>query len=423
MSEKPNIKIFISYHKDSEIIESDILTPIHVGAASNKVILDMLRDDTGDNISYKNDKYCELTAQYWAWKNYDADYYGFMHYRRQFVFKGVKHEYDDGRPLIFECLDEEYKTMIGLDDEIIREVISDNDVILPVVTDTSTWGALSNEIQFSCLNNLHAKDFANICDLVCELYPDYTESVNKFRKSNQAYWYNMFIMKKEIFYDYCAWLFTILEHSEKLIDFSEYDQQERRVLAFMAERLQSIYLLKLKHDNNHLKIKEINITFVKKTVRPFETESYREAEEPLYCQCVQKAYGEIRNIHLPYDICDLFQYTDNKIDDLVNKYKLILYGGGDWCKQILGYFEMLNLPKPIEVWDQVPKKTKETGNIPVIKTDFGKVSDRKDYLWIITVRNKKANESIKKSLKENGAVHILENRTIENWLGYKIWIM
>ena len=44
----------------------------------------MLHDDEGDNISNKNKTYCELTAQYWAWKNMEADYYGFFHYRRYF---------------------------------------------------------------------------------------------------------------------------------------------------------------------------------------------------------------------------------------------------------------------------------------------------------------------------------------------------
>lgn len=46
----------------------------------------MLHDDEGDNISERNKTYCELTAQYWAWKNEEADYYGFFHYRRYLAF-------------------------------------------------------------------------------------------------------------------------------------------------------------------------------------------------------------------------------------------------------------------------------------------------------------------------------------------------
>ena len=46
-------------------------------------------DNNGDNISAKNSQYCELTAQYWAWKNIDCDYYGFFHYRRYLTFHRV----------------------------------------------------------------------------------------------------------------------------------------------------------------------------------------------------------------------------------------------------------------------------------------------------------------------------------------------
>ena len=55
----------------------------------------MFHDDEGENISEKNDKYCELTAQFWAWKNiHDADYYGFWHYRRFMSFRNENYPMD-----------------------------------------------------------------------------------------------------------------------------------------------------------------------------------------------------------------------------------------------------------------------------------------------------------------------------------------
>lgn len=72
-----DIKILIACHKDTALLDSKILTPIHVGAAkADRRFEQMLSDDTGDQISAKNPMYCELTAQYWAWKNLEADYYG-----------------------------------------------------------------------------------------------------------------------------------------------------------------------------------------------------------------------------------------------------------------------------------------------------------------------------------------------------------
>ena len=92
-SEKMKVKIFVAYHKEAELIQNEVLIPIHVGRdfSTSKWLEDnMMGDNTGDNISSRNNRYSELTAQYFAWKNYDKigsfDYIGFCHYRRLFNF-------------------------------------------------------------------------------------------------------------------------------------------------------------------------------------------------------------------------------------------------------------------------------------------------------------------------------------------------
>jgi len=70
-------------HQPVSVSKHPLLIPMQVGAAlTDKRFPGFLCDDIGDNISTKNRSYCELTAQYWAWKNIDMDYYGFFHYRR-----------------------------------------------------------------------------------------------------------------------------------------------------------------------------------------------------------------------------------------------------------------------------------------------------------------------------------------------------
>lgn len=69
LQKNPNIKLYVVCHKPSYVPENPYLYPIQVGAALSSQRLDgMLHDDEGDNISDKNKSYCELTAQYWAWK-------------------------------------------------------------------------------------------------------------------------------------------------------------------------------------------------------------------------------------------------------------------------------------------------------------------------------------------------------------------
>lgn len=82
-----SIKILTSFHKKTDLFVSKIVQPIQVGTDVNGIVYyKYFHDNVGEHISAKNRMYCELTAQYWAWKNLDADYYGFMHYRRYFSF-------------------------------------------------------------------------------------------------------------------------------------------------------------------------------------------------------------------------------------------------------------------------------------------------------------------------------------------------
>ena len=82
----PSIKILVATTKKYRMPKDPIYVPVQVGAAlSNAPDLPYMKDNTGDNISEKNPRYCELTGLYWAWKNLDADYLGLVHYRRYFA--------------------------------------------------------------------------------------------------------------------------------------------------------------------------------------------------------------------------------------------------------------------------------------------------------------------------------------------------
>ena len=77
----------------------------------------------------------------------------------------------------------------------------------------------------------------------------------------------MFITHKEIFDQYMAWLFGILDKAEEIIDLSIYDNlplNERnyqyRVYGFLAERLFNVWLCK----NSQLKCKEVMVLTSKK---------------------------------------------------------------------------------------------------------------------------------------------------------------
>ena len=89
----------------------------------------MLMDNTGENISEKNSMYCELTAQYWAWKNLNADYYGFFHYRRYLNFSDRRYREDRWGNVRENILSEEMKEKYGLSDGKIEALVSSYDLV------------------------------------------------------------------------------------------------------------------------------------------------------------------------------------------------------------------------------------------------------------------------------------------------------
>lgn len=183
--------------------------PIQAGAALADEYICDIRDDTGNNISYKNKQYCELTALYWIWKNDTADYTGLCHYRRHF-------ELD--------------KRMLG------KLVHSGIDVVLtiPILNFTSVREVYRHDHE--------EKDWDVMLEAIRTLSPDYMAAAVGVQNGNYYYGYNMFIARKEILDDYCAWLFPILEYCEKKCGEKDNGYQNRYI-GFLGERLLTIYMI------------------------------------------------------------------------------------------------------------------------------------------------------------------------------------
>ena len=219
-----DVKILVACHKPCEVYHDDVYTPIHVGRSISKYkneMKDFIGDDTGDNISTKNSSYCELTAQYWAWKNLqDVDYIGFCHYRRYF------------------------KTLIT-SQNIVKELegcdmIVAQRVIMPKsIRDWLCCSIVAEDVyilyKILLKHNLDSKDVID----------------NFFSHRNYVYPCNMFICKKKLFDDCAKWQFDILNDVESLVIPSGYTRL-KRVFGYMAEALLNLFI-----EIKGLKIKEM----------------------------------------------------------------------------------------------------------------------------------------------------------------------
>ena len=128
------IKLFVTHtpNRNTVRIEHPLMYNVIAGSAflTQSVPEGMLLDNEGDNISFKNKSYCELTTQYWAWKNQTADYYGFCHYRRYFSFSKVNLQEADCGCLIYPVLSENVKQELCMDEASMRQTIEQYDFLI-----------------------------------------------------------------------------------------------------------------------------------------------------------------------------------------------------------------------------------------------------------------------------------------------------
>ncbi|HAR80006.1 MAG TPA: hypothetical protein DCR21_04165 [Succinivibrionaceae bacterium] len=254
MTEK--IKIFISYKEKHRIFKSDILTPIQTGRKiSNEIFDSMIGDNTGDNISEDNPKYNELTAQYWVWKHYSEigspEYVGFMHYRRHFVFCD-KLSFDKrkpwyrGMPVFLKKYGAEYDINL-LSSNILKQIDGKYDGYVLKGYNIKKFKENDSYIREHYLMTIPGAK--RVCwnafySSVYENFPDYREELDEFSMGSIMYCCNMFIFRKDLFFEYNNFCFSVLNSVDKKVDSNMFDIQEKRFLGYFGEYLLSIFIIK-----------------------------------------------------------------------------------------------------------------------------------------------------------------------------------
>ena len=207
-------RIYVMTHKKIEEIPDPMYIPMQVGK-KGKEDLGYAGDDTKDHISEKNPFYCELTGIYWLWKNADCDVIGICHYRRYFV------------------KDEKLLTK-----DYIEKTMQNYSVILP------SSSCVKDENAYTHYAKRHYGGDLDLCrTVISEKYPAYLPAFDYAMETILVSVGNMWITKKSIFDRYCGWLFDILFEVEKRLHPEKYDDYQKRVMGFLAERLFRVWLL------------------------------------------------------------------------------------------------------------------------------------------------------------------------------------
>lgn len=263
-AEHSKVRIYTSHHKPSAFLSCSIIKPIHVGKANSYNDICCPGDDTGINISFKNPYYCELTAQYWVWKNAEpTEYVGFMHYRRHLNFSQNQIFDEDNWGVVNDdVISKEYEDKFGLNERDILSALNDCDVLLPKKWSVKRANSKNNLEHYKVSEHLYISDYLKAINILLQLYPEYRKAVELFNDSDEGYYTNMFLMKWELFDEYSSWLFNVLENFENDFSMRNYNTQEKRVIGHISERLFNIFIIQ-KQNKGSLKIRELQRTFVR----------------------------------------------------------------------------------------------------------------------------------------------------------------
>ncbi len=255
-----NIKIYINCEKDCIYPQDDILTPIQVGTATAEETLPMQLDNIGENISNKYFRYQILTSQYWAMKNTDHDYIGFMNANCYFNFKDNKQE--QKQAIIQKYLYEESFSAYGIDGKNILEQVSGYDLILPPRTNLkdTIYNTFINKVVFTDIisDGGYKRDLDFCISYIQKYYPEIYPYAKKYLNQKQNYFHDIFIMKNTYFTQYINFLFDILFAHERECDCSLYGIKPIQISYELSNCLGGIYIYYLLQANKNLSIKYLS---------------------------------------------------------------------------------------------------------------------------------------------------------------------
>ncbi len=270
---KKEIAIFVSHRidLDSKIIDNPIYHPVRCGAAfDERKDCVIPGDNTGDNISDLRIPFCEFTVQYWAWKNYDADYYGLCHYRRFLSFAPKFVRGNDYGVAIEHSFDRTTVNKYQLFNNFnMEKEICDSDIVIGKPFDTTKITRISPKKSvlelWQASEELVENDAIDlIADIVREKYPQYYPSFEAYLESNYYYGYNCYVMKKELFNMLCEFQFGVLFEFYERYDMTGFEGNKLRAPGYMGEILMGTFMCYIRK-NTGCVVKEKQIIFYDNT--------------------------------------------------------------------------------------------------------------------------------------------------------------
>ena len=224
--------VFVCTHVKTQVPEDSTYKLLQVNAEVNGRFGDeyYYDNDGDDNISRLNCYFGELTGLYWIYRNYPGDEnIGICHYRRFFV-------------------DDHMNRLTG---DRFDEILADHDIIVP----RAHFAEISYRDTYSRSHNVN--DLDAVGGAVKKLYPDYYNAFCDAMNGKKYYFGNLLVTSRQLFDEYCEFLFSVLFEASENIHPDEYqDLYTRRVYGFLSENMIMAFILA-----RQLKVYECDIAY------------------------------------------------------------------------------------------------------------------------------------------------------------------
>ena len=230
----PDTEIYVARSAADKPLAHDfpLLPPfcdVQAGAALDKVSPGTaFRDDEGENISYLNRDYAELTVTYWAWKNRHPRFKGLVHYRRYLALSGRE-----------------------------RSLLASGAVDAVLPTPYTGWPDAS--AQYGRYN--HPLALRAMLEALDNFDAAEAAAARHILSGPWVYNYNMLVARAEVFDTYAAWLFPRLEMAGEIFRSGEGKKLELdRPVGHIGELLSSLYFMLHYHDLKLIHARKVWLT-------------------------------------------------------------------------------------------------------------------------------------------------------------------
>ncbi|MFT8732735.1 MAG: DUF4422 domain-containing protein [Acetobacter fabarum] len=234
-----DIRIYVYHHADANINKNRYFEPIQGGRSiADTKFAGMIGDDTGDNISARNRDWGELTALYWIWKNTRHDYVGLNTEKSYLNFS------EHGRQQI--SLLNKQMDFIDFCSQNIEERCSQHRFLTAPITKIHPPSAAS-DIQTFYENygfEHDQQDLDLLLTLIKNEFGAYYETALITAHIDTRFHDENIFMKRDVFDEYCAFVFSVLFAFEKVIDTSGRSPYQKKVFRFLYAFLSNVFLMK-----------------------------------------------------------------------------------------------------------------------------------------------------------------------------------